>query len=49
MYNYNQFLVDAMHEKLMNITTEGVFKYSSVLFHMFIFQQGEKLPIILHK
>lgn len=37
MYSYNQFLAEAMHEKLMNITTEVVFKYSSILFHMFIF------------
>lgn len=49
MYNYSEFLAKAMHEKLMNITTEGVFKYSSVLFHMFIFQQGDRLPIVLHK
>lgn len=34
MYNYNQFLVEAIHEQLMNITTEGVFKYSFVLVHI---------------
>lgn len=49
MYNYSQFLAKAIHEQLMNITTEGMFKYSSVLFHMFIFQQGDKFPIVLHK
>ena len=49
MYNYCQFLAEAMHEQLMNLTTEGVFKYSFILFHMFIFQQGDRLPIVLHK
>jgi len=37
MYNYSQFLVESMHEQLMNIITEGVFKYYSVIVHMFIF------------
>lgn len=37
-----------MHEQSMKITTEGVFKYSSVLVHMMLFQQGYKLPITLH-
>lgn len=49
MYNYGQFLAEAMHEKLMNITIEGVFKYSSMLLHMFIFQHRDRLPIVLHK
>lgn len=49
MYNYSQFLAKSMHEQLMNLTTEGVFKYSSILFNMFIFQQGYKFPIFLHK
>lgn len=48
MYNYSQFLAKAMHEELMNITTEGVFKYSSVLVHILIFLQGVKLLIVLH-
>lgn len=38
-----------MHEKVMNITIEGVFKYFVILFHMFIFQQGDRFPIALHK
>ena len=49
MYNYSQFLAETIHEKLMNITTEGVFKYTSLLVDMIIFQQGDKLPIILQK
>ena len=48
MYNYSQFLAKSMHEQSMKITTEGVFKYSSVLVHMMLFQQGYKLPITLH-
>lgn len=49
VYNYNSFMAENMHEKTMKITTEGMFKYSFVLVHMFLFQQGDMLPITLHK
>ena len=49
MYNYNSFIVENMHEQIMKITTKGVFKYSYVLVHMFLFQQGDMFPITLHK
>lgn len=49
IYNYIQFLVEDMHEKLMNITTKGVFKYSSMLAHVFIFLWGDMLSIVLRK
>ena len=38
MYNYGQFLAECMHDQPKKITTEGVFKFSSVLVHMIIFQ-----------
>lgn len=44
MYNYSQFLVEAMHEQLMNLATEGVFKYSAILL-----QQGDRFLITFHK
>ena len=49
MYNYIQFLVDNMHEKMMNLTTQGMFKYTSVLVYMFLFQQGDLFLITFHK
>ena len=49
MYNYNQFLVDNIHEQFMNFTLNGVFSYSSVIVHMLLFQQGDILPIKLNK
>lgn len=49
MYNYSQFLVDNMHKQFMNLTTQGMFKYTSVLIYMFSFQQGDSLPITLNK
>ena len=49
MYNYSHFLVDNMHEQFMNLTTKGVFKYSSVIIHLILFQQGDIFPIQLKK
>lgn len=49
MFNFSHFLADNIHEQLMKITTEGMFKYASVLLSIFIFQQGDKFPIALQK
>lgn len=49
MFNFSQFLVDNIHEQIMRITTEGMFKYASVLAYMFLFYQKDKFPITLHK
>ena len=49
MYNYNQFLADNIHEQFMNLNTKGVFCYSSVIVHIFIFQHGDIFPLKLSK
>lgn len=35
-YNYNQFLVDSIHDQFMTFTTQGVFRYSSVISFNFV-------------
>jgi len=49
MYNYNHFLANNTHEQFMNLTTRGVFRYSSVIIHLVLFQQGDLFPIQLNK
>lgn len=49
MLNYNQSLAYNIHEHIIHFTTQGVFKYSSVIIHMFLFQRGDLLPIQLPK
>jgi len=49
MYNFSQLLADNIHEQLMKITTEGIFKYAFVLVYMLLFQHGDKYQINLHK
>jgi len=49
IYDYSQFIVEKMHEQLMRLPTERVFKYSSVLYHMFLYFQVDKFPLTLQK
>ena len=37
IFNFSQYLADNIHEQLVKMPEEGVFKYSSVLFHMFMY------------
>jgi hypothetical protein len=46
---YNQFLADNIHEQLFKFSTEGMFRYSSILAYMFIFFQAEKFSFSLQK
>jgi len=39
IYNYAQLIADRMHEQFIGLPTERVFKYSFVLFHMFLYHQ----------
>lgn len=49
MYNYRQFFADRIHEQFMNFSTQGLFRYSSIIIHFLLFQQGDSLPIQLNK
>ena len=47
IYDYAQFIADRMHEKLLRMNNERVFKYSIELYHMFLYYQSEKFPFTL--
>lgn len=49
MYDYDQFIADRMHEQFTKLPTWRVFKYSSVLFYMFLYYQTNKFPMRIHK
>jgi len=49
MYNYAQFIADRMHEQFIRLPNERVFKYSLVLFHIFLYNQLDKFPINIQK
>ena len=47
IFNFSQYIADSIHEKLFKMPSEGVFKYSSFLFHMFLYFQSDNFPINL--
>ena len=49
IYNYDEYIADNIHDQLLKFATEGGFRYSSFLFHMFLHFQAEKFPINLQK
>lgn len=49
IYDFSTFIADRMHEKFTRMGNEMVFKYSLVLYHMFLYYQLEKFPFTLQK
>lgn len=45
VFNFGQFLVDRIHDHLIRLLNERVFKFSSVLFHMFLYFKSDKFPV----
>jgi len=42
IFNYNEFLSKAIHDQFLKFSTEGYFKYPSVLLYLFLFHQKDK-------
>ena len=49
IYDYAKFIADKMHDQFMRFENERVFKYSSVLYHLFIYYQSDKFPFSIQK
>ena len=49
VFDYAIFTADSIHHLLTKLPTEGVFRYSSYLFHLFLFFQEDNFPIALQK
>jgi hypothetical protein len=48
-FNYNTFLAENIHDQLFKFTTEGMFRYSSILAYMFTFFQADRLVFPMQK
>lgn len=48
-YDYAKYRADKMHEQFLRISNERVYKYSSVLYHLFLYYQADKFPFTLQK
>ena len=49
IFDYADFIADSIHYQLTNLQLEGVFRYTSYIFHLFLFFQSESFPISLQK
>lgn len=48
-FDYAKFFTDRMHDQFMRLENERVFKYSSVLYHLFLFYQTDRFPFSVQK
>lgn len=48
-YEFSKFIADRMHEQFTRMGNERVFKYSFVLYHLFLYYQLDKFPFTLQK
>lgn len=46
-YDFAKFIADRMYEQFTRTGNERVFKYSSVLYHLFLYYQSDKFPFSL--
>ena len=49
IFYYVGFIADNIHYQLTKLPTEGVFRYTSFLFHMFLYFQGDNFLVTLKK
>ena len=49
IFDYASFIADNIHYQLIKFPIEGVFRYTSFLFHMFIYFQSDNFPVTLQK
>jgi hypothetical protein len=48
-FDYSTFLANNIHEQFMNFTTEGMFRYSSILAYMFLYFQADRFTFSMRK
>lgn len=48
-FDYATFITDKMHEKFMILENERAFKYSSILYHLFLYYQTNKFPFSVQR
>ena len=48
-YDYATYIANKIHEQLMNLQREKVFRYTRYIYHLFLFYQPDSFPIPLKK
>ena len=48
-YDYAAYIANKIREQLMNLERERIFRYTSYIYHLFLFYQLDSFPITLKK
>ena len=48
-YNFSKFIANKIHDQLLKVDREGVFKYSSYIYHLFMYYQSESFQCPIKK
>lgn len=48
-YNYAAFIAEKIHDQFMRLENEKVFKYSTFIYHIFLYYQSDKFPFFVNK
>lgn len=48
-FDYATLIANKVHDQLMRLENERVFKYSTVLYHIFLYYQSDKFPFSVQK
>ena len=48
-YNFAKFIANKIHEQLYKLDREGIFKYSSYIYHMFLYYQTDAFQCPIKK
>jgi len=48
-YDYATFIAEKIHEQFMNLERERVFKYTSYIYHLLMYNQPDSFPVFLKK
>jgi len=48
-YDYATFIANKIHEQFMNLERERVFKYTSYIYYLLMFNQPDSFPVTLKK
>ena len=48
-YNYAKFIADKIHDQLIKLDRQGVFKYSSYIYPLFMYYQSESFQCPIKK
>lgn len=47
IFDYAKFIVDKIHDQFMRLENERMFKYSLVMYHLFLYYKDDRFPISL--